>query len=89
MIDIAKIRDDYSLHPSRAEPEIPGLCDEIERLRAACDAKEAEIQRVWKNYQTAKCSVMELTAIISHVECFLPTFAKAECSKVCEKARTV
>lgn len=33
MIDIAKVLDDYSRHPSRAEPEIPGLCDEIESLR--------------------------------------------------------
>lgn len=66
-----------------------GVCKLNQALKAECAAKESEIQRVWKNYQAAKCSVMELVAIISHIKPLLPTFAVAEVDKVCEKARGV
>jgi hypothetical protein len=45
-MDIDRIRRDYSLHPNRAEPLIPELCDEVEKLRGQRDELLTSLQRL-------------------------------------------
>ena len=48
MIDLDKIRDNYSRRPLLAEPEIPALCDEIERLRDVLEDVVSDLELIAK-----------------------------------------